>query len=343
MMKNQMNPFNVSYGKRPVNEISRYSDYSQIVEDYEDLNPSTNTYIITGVRGSGKTVLYNSIINHFQEDDNWIVVRLNPELNLLEELASKIYETGRLKSLFIKKEFSFSFKGFSFSIEGEKPVTSVDTLISKMLDYLRKKDKRVLVGIDEITSNKETKAFFHSFQMYISDNFQIYLLMTGLYENVSILENDKTLTFLYRASKINLESLSLNLISKSYQSIFNTNEEKAIELAKLTKGYAFAYQLLGRILWNKYSLEITDDVLEEYDQRLSDMSYEKIYIDLPENEKKALLSFISDDKLIKSNELSVYRKRLSKRGIISSTNSKDIKFLLPRFEIYLKNIIKYEI
>lgn len=341
-MLNKVNPFNVSYGKRPTSEIARYNEFHQIVDDFESENPSTETYIITGLRGSGKTVLYNMIVNHFQEKKDWIVVRLNPELDLLEELASKIYENGKMKSLFLKKEFSFSFKGISFSIEGKNPVSNVNSIIEKMLDYLKKKDIKVFIGIDEVVGNKKIKAFCHSFQMYISDNYKLYLLMTGLYENVSLLENDKTLTFLYRSTKITLSHLSLNLVEKSYQSIFNTTEEKAIELANLTKGYAFAYQLLGRIIWDKNSLEITDQVLDEYDERLSGMSYEKIYIDLPKSEKKALNIILNNENTMSSNELSVYKKRLKQRGIINIIDD-NIIFTLPRFDVFLKNVNKYNL
>ena len=48
-------------------------------------------YMITGVRGAGKTVLMTSIAKELTEDKKWVVVELNPELDLLEQLAAKIY------------------------------------------------------------------------------------------------------------------------------------------------------------------------------------------------------------------------------------------------------------
>ena len=150
------------------------------------------------------------------------------------------------------------------------------------------------------------------------------------------------MTLLLRSTKVYLESLSMNLIAKSYQKIFNTTEEKSIELAKMTRGYAFAYQLFGKIMWSKDTLDITDEVLDEYDELLAEMSYDKIYFDLPENEKLALKSFITKEEVFSSNALSVYKNRLSKRGIIDK-NSREIKFLLPRFENFLENKIKFDL
>lgn len=77
------------------------------------------------------------------------------------------------------------------------------------------------------------------------------LLMTGLYENVSKLQNEKSLTFLYRTPKIQMDPLSIGAITSNYATYLKIDYDKAIKLAKFTKGYAFAYQTLGFILFEK--------------------------------------------------------------------------------------------
>ncbi len=69
--------------------------------------------------------------------------------------------------------------------------------------------------------------------------------MAGLFDNISNLQNEKSLTFLYRAPKIFLEPLSIPAITTSYRSVFNISPSEAVEMAKLTKGYPFAFQILG--------------------------------------------------------------------------------------------------
>ena len=55
-------------------------------------NPVTNTYLITGVRGSGKTALLTRIEKYFDTLNDWIIIDVNSEIEILEYLASCIYE-----------------------------------------------------------------------------------------------------------------------------------------------------------------------------------------------------------------------------------------------------------
>ena len=49
-------------------------------------------YMITGVRGSGKTVMMTNIASEIRKrSDEWIIVELNPNRDLLQSLAAKIY------------------------------------------------------------------------------------------------------------------------------------------------------------------------------------------------------------------------------------------------------------
>ena len=54
--------------------------------------------------------------------------------------------------------------------------------------------------------------------------------MTGLYKNVSKLQDDKSPTFLYKTPKINLEALNISSIATSYKNILDFTEDKSIKL-----------------------------------------------------------------------------------------------------------------
>ena len=77
--------------------------------------------------------------------------------------------------------------------------------------------------------------------------------MTGLYDNLYNLQNEKTLTFLYRAPKIILDPLNYTAIVSHYKKTFDIDNEKAERMAKLTKGYSFAFQVLGYLRWESKS------------------------------------------------------------------------------------------
>lgn len=89
-----------------------------------------------------------------------------------------------------------------------------------------------------------------AFQIFIRHDLPVFLLMTGLYENIYELQNAKTLNFLYRAPKIALGPLNIGAIASNYATIFQKNREEAMQMAALTDGYSFAFQTLGYLTWN---------------------------------------------------------------------------------------------
>ena len=68
--------------------------------------------------------------------------------------------------------------------------------------------------------------------------------MTGLYENIYDLQNEKSLTFLYRAPKIILEPLNYTAIKSHYMRIFDINDEMADKMTLLTRGFHLRFRCL---------------------------------------------------------------------------------------------------
>ena len=168
--------------------------------------------------------------------------------------------------------------------------------------------------------------------------------MTGLFENVRNLQNEKNLTFLYRAVKINVGSLSLIDIAESYKKIFGVNQETANKLARFTNGYAFAYQLLGYLLFENNKKDLDEQVIDEFDRYLREYVYEKIYYDLPDTEKQLVIiiaetstniSEIMSEMSMNKQNISQYRDKLIKKGLIVKTDWGKVDFSLPRFREYV--------
>ncbi|MBQ7641736.1 MAG: ATP-binding protein [Acholeplasmatales bacterium] len=339
------NPFILTFGKKPNQYISRPKAIQRIIESFTSTPSPEQIYMITGIRGSGKTVTMTAISKELQEHEDFIVVDLNSDKDLLEGLASELYQNSKINMIFTKKEFSFSFKGISFSIEGATPVLTVETLIKMMLEKIQKKNKKVLITIDEVTNNGYMKIFAKTFQALVRQDLPVYLIMTGLYENISKLQDDKTLTFLYRAPKIYLESLNISSIAFSYKNIFNISDEQALKMANLTNGYAYAYQVLGYLVYENNGI-IDDMVINNFDQYLQEFVYDKLWFELSTVEKNIMKNFpegeISTKDLISKIEMdnsyfSMYRDRLIKKGIIYSPSYGKVKIVLPRFYNYIKS------
>ena len=344
MAELSQNPFTITFGKYPLDLIQRHEIYDQIITSFNNKEAGTPLYILVGARGSGKTVCMTTIANHYKDDKEWIVVDLNPHQDLLEQLAASLYQKGKLMKLFIKKEFSFSFHGLSFSLSGDEPIASVSTLLDLMFSYLKKKGISVLINIDEANNNEHMRVFAHQFQYFLRQGYRVDLLMTGLYENISSLENVKSLTFLYRAPKIYLPPLNIRAIAYSYIDLLQMEEDDAIEAAKITKGYAFAYQLLGHILFERKKKKVDERVIREFDLALDEKSYSKIFSELSPKERE-IASVLADGAStneevmnalnIKSNALAVYKQQLSKKGIIDTSERGAMTFALPRFKEFV--------
>ncbi len=126
------NPFNITFGKEPKEIISRKNELEEIYNSLS-LNLSNNeVFIISDIRGNGKTVAMTSIGEYYKNQGKWIVIDLNPEYYLLEQLASKIIDKCKMRKLFVKTEFNFSFKGVGFTLKGDVPITNISSLLKKI-------------------------------------------------------------------------------------------------------------------------------------------------------------------------------------------------------------------
>lgn len=335
-----MNPFTLTFGIIPEHFIKRDEIKSKIVTDFNSDKPESNVYILTGVRGAGKTVMLNYLKQQFNSLDDWIVLSINPEMDILESIASKLYEKGSIKHFFIKPSFNISFQGIGFSIEGENPVKNIETLLEKMLSIVKRKHKKVLIAIDEISNSSNMRTFSHTFKNLINDEMPIYLLATGINENVYSLQNEKTLTFIYRAKKIEIKSLTLSSIALSYKKVLGLDDTTANKCAALTDGYASAYQILGSILYETKKREIDKELLQEFDIVLEEINYDKLWSDLSETDKKFLFGFSKqkNNKAIDviaasgigKDSYGKYRERLMKKGIVISDTYGYLSLALPR-------------
>lgn len=341
----KVNPFTVTFGRKPNSFIPRYREYFEIINNFEKDQPSVQDYLITGIRGSGKTALLTNICSYFEEKKDWIVVDLNPERDLLSGFASRLYDKGKEKYLFAKMNFSLTLYGVSLSVTNDNPIMDPESVIERLLSEVKKKGKRVLISIDEVSNSSQMRVFAHTFQSLLRLDMPVNLIMTGLYENVRMLQNEKSLTFLYRVPTIDLKPLDLIDIAKSYKEIFAIDERKAKEFSLLTKGYAFAYQTLGYLIYESGSTDVDSKILSDYDDYLRRYAYDKIWSTIPNSEKNILKNIDGDgtktrDLLEKSGcsraNYASYRERLSQRGLLDTSTYGEVRLSLPRFYEFIK-------
>ena len=341
MSKN--NPFCLSFGKEPDRYVERAEAYSQITDTFNSISPSSNCYLIMGVRGIGKTVLLSTISNDFRENPEWVVISLNAGRNLMEMFAAGLYEDARLQKHFIEASLNLSKFGIGLNIKSNPPISDIQIAIEKMVRIVNDKGMRILITIDDVTKSKDVISFACAFQDLSSKRMQLYLLMTGLYENIYNLQRDKRCSFLLRAEKVSIGPLSLIGMKNQYMQTFQCDEKEALKMAAFTKGYSYAFQALGYIMWDKdCSLE---DAVPAFDEKMAGYCYEKVWDDLSEKEKE-IISLLAANGEMKTKEIiakigstdktfSVQRDRLIKKGVVDGSEYGLLKLALPRFDEFV--------
>ncbi len=349
------NPFTTTFSKNPGFSYIATEQTNEILENFRYENPSESVYKITGVRGSGKTVILAKIEEQMKNEDfaanNWIVFDVSPARDLLVQIAAMLQKEGFGKKSSKGKSVSLSASvlgnggGISISSEKENVFFDIGVEIEEMLKKVQKKGKKILIGIDEVSKTKEMIQFASEYGKWLRNAYPVYLVCTGLYENIMEVSNVKNLTFFRRATTIKTEQLNFVRMSEMYRRLLNIDLDEARQMAKFTKGYAYAFQELGSLYFKKHEDETLADLIPDLKSELFAYSYEKIWEELTDSDR-FLVRLLTEKAEYKREEVlllmgekagsySMYRDRLLKKGILDSRQSY-ISFSLPFFADYIK-------
>ncbi len=138
----------------------------------------------------------------------------------------------------------------------------------------------------------------------------------------------------------------------SYLSAFTRDNRKIDDnilskMVRMTAGYAYAFQLLGYLVWNTDDKIITENTLESillgYKGMLFRNVYVKVYSSLLSKDREFVQAMVESDKEkvpIKDimtkmdkpkNYISIYRRRLIDDQVIFSKERGYVEFTLPYF------------
>lgn len=342
------NPFSLDFGKKPKLYISRNLEQRKIIETFNDSTPSSHIFVLTGIRGCGKTVMMTSVSQELKQEKDWVHVDLSVDGNMFEYLIVDLCK--KLKINTNKLSVNLSVGGVSVETK-ESKYSDIQSDLDSILEVVKKKQKKVLITIDEIVNSKEVREFASYFQHCIREEYPVFLIMTGLFKNIRALQNYKSLTFLRRTPKIELGALNKNRIAEEYRKIFNTDQEESMKLAMLTNGYSYAFQMLGYLLCDSGKSNITDSILTEYRINLEEYSYEKIWEELSFDERQVCINIanlpvncsvknVRECLGMDSNNFSTKQNTLLKSGILSTkTAYGKLDFSLPFFREFILSMI----
>ena len=349
------NPFTTTFSKIPKYTYIHTEKTEEVLENFIYDRPSESVYKVTGVRGSGKTVILAKIEEELKNNSdtykNWLIFDVNPTRDILGQIAVMLDKAGfgtkKKKATGINFSASIlgSGVGIGYTAENDNKLFDIGVKIEEMLKTVQSKNAKILIGMDEIYKSEETVMFASEYGKWLRAGYPVYFVCTGLYENIQELSNVKNLTFFRRATTIKTEPLNTIRMAEMYKNKLNVDNKLARTMANITKGYAYAFQELGALYFKKKEDETFDDVLSNLKTELFAYSYEKIWEEMS-SEDKFLIKLLTEKEEYKREEVlklmgdkaqnySVYRDRLLKRGIISAKQGY-IGLALPYFADYVK-------
>ena len=357
--------FQPTFGNRPEQYIGRDGVIEQFMAGLQEPVGSRNRCtLFLGQRGMGKTALLLELSDRAVKA-GYVVARVTAH----EGMAQAIIEQFQLNgSEFFKDEkrkltgmtgvaLGFTF-GLTFSEVTERQY-GFRSKMSLLCDRLAEKDKGALILIDEVRTSAAMREVASAYQELVGDGKNIAIAMAGLPHAVSSVLNDQVLTFLNRATRVELGLISPNLIRAYYERAFREigikiSDELLDRAALATRGFPYLMQLIGY-----YMIQYTEDG-GTVDTPIIDKAEKSAMGDMENNVFKPILSPLSDnDKIFlkamarqgetvstaklqgalgqRGPAIQPYRKRLLDAGVIEAPRRGELVFAVPYLAEYLQN------
>lgn len=126
------------FGSSTILSIERPEEKNQIIESFKSEYINNKVYLITAIRGSGKTVLMVDLADYFKIQKDWVVVQLDPLTDMKASLLAKLNSLAGLDLKSLNLNLSF-FNILTIGANLENKITDVDTAIIKVLEHLKNK------------------------------------------------------------------------------------------------------------------------------------------------------------------------------------------------------------
>lgn len=377
--EDKRNPFRPGFGCPPLTLVGRADEINSFLGALKNGPGSEgSSYVITGARGTGKTVLVNEIANICRQAgfDVFSYSAKNGTLDdFIGDLRSYLSDLDKYDVEINPDINIFGIGGSIGSIKKKaKDISSMrlDNLLSVVCSISK---KGVIIVLDEVDSrfSDDLVPIIKAYQSALAHEMNIYLLVSGLPASLRRFEQLPGVTFLHRSKHEHLSSLSYD---DSIYAIVDTclssggiaidNKHAAI-IANASCGYPFAIQQLGSMAWNKakkmgrttIARSDCDITIQSAYSIFSSQVLDIIFRDMSITELKivreaAMLADKSAIGVIPISDLraaldftpqymGIYRNRLMNDGIFTIVGTKkqgEVRFAFPYMTEYVMNNIE---
>ncbi|MDR3190096.1 MAG: ATP-binding protein [Lactobacillaceae bacterium] len=359
-----LNPFTITFGVTPQLFLGRDTAIENLKSAFDDPYSPYRIALLMGVRGSGKTSLLNDITKIAEQQNKWLIVKVgvDDELqsNIITFLEKKVNELNNKVAI-----DSTNIKIFNANLTLKKPnpdlsIPGFQAHFNLLMAELKEHGYSVIFAVDEVQNTQQVRQLATAFQIVLNDHQNIMLLMAGLPQALSDLMNEKVLTFLWRAWRIETDSLDLDEIKATYaQILYKQTDDQLHELARATKGYPYLFQLIGYYAYKVQNGEeqlsdrqITDAIIKAKAQLFQNV-HDIAFREMSEKELEYLLAMREDEIMSNTadiakrndwttNVASGYANRLKAMGLIKSVIRGRVAYALPFTAEYLDKFILQE-
>ena len=331
----------------------------EIIKSFLDKESAKYIYKITGLRGTGKSVEYSRIIQTIKKKKDWLVYPLSASgsavSTLISKLSSEVFIDSKASTTAVSSTVSVTGNAHIVSGNGSVNVSrsvadnehyySEEAELNRMIATAGTRNYKVLVSIDDISKTTEMVRLLSMIGSMLLEGLPVYLLVTGLAENIEDFTSEKNLSFFKRADAIEIKSLNKFDITCMYEKLLDIDSAEARKMEAATSGYAYAYQVLGSLYFRKKDSETLEDILPDYERILFKDSYDLIWKSLTPGEKEVVRCICKsangkaeDIKAMMNNPSNypVYRERLINKHLVDGDTRGYLRIRLPRFDKFVE-------
>lgn len=360
------NPFRPSFGVNPLVVAGRTS----IVDNFgfalrEGIGAPYRFILISGTRGTGKTVLLNQLEAEAKELQ-WECVRARASDHEHHELIHvslpQLLKQGQPRGphIGVSGVSIANIGGITFDKPSQlPPQVSLWSIMNDVARDLTASGSGLLITMDEVQSASPESLHFlmDAIQDCVRNEYNIALAVAGLPLEISKLLAHEGTTFLRRAMHIPIEALNNDdvrtAIAQTVRQGGKDIDNQALStLTYACHGYAYLIQLCGSIAW---TMAGSHDISEEHVNRSLPLVIERMgqqvhmpamkgipyremqfLIKLAESEGPANFNELGAELGIPGSQPSTYRRRLLDRGVILATGRGRADFALPYLREHLR-------
>ncbi len=359
--------FSPSFGNRPLSLVGRELEVRELLDGLAQAPGSKGrSVVLLGQRGAGKTVLLWELRDRAIEQGFVVTTPTSVSEGMLERIVEKVQENG---ARFVSDSSprlsggSVGVLGFSVGLEFTRDVQETKTPQFKLTQLVRKLNQMghgVLILIDELQANSiEVRQLVSVYQEQIGEGLNVALVMAGLPGAVSATLNDRVLTFLNRAHKMQLGPLRLDDVRAFFTKAFGSlgvriTEDQMRESVEFTQGSPYLLQLVGHniVVYAEESGEISEgqlqaalsaaksdfenDVCETTLRSLSDKDVEFL-VAMSHDSGFSSVASVAERMKVTVDYAQKYRRRLIDSGVIECPRRGRLTFAVPYLRDWLRH------